>query len=184
MQHLIKGIEGKSGRNIIYRIYSDFNRLSEMLELPPKGKRMVITVDVEIEEEFELTPYVDRNPTIFQQTRFINMTLPAGYAQMRQRAKIICQAKIITIAILARLLDGQNTPKVKMFLRHMLEDSLMGPEEEVDKFIEILGDPRQDENLNKGELVKRILLLVSYHITLIEKIARKYRLMKVFLRSL
>ena len=183
MQTAIKDIKSKIGNNVTYRIYSDFKCLTTMLESTPNGKRMIITANVAEKEELALVQYVNDTPRAFQGARFLNMELPADYPEMRERTKVICQAKIVTIAILARLLDGNKTPKVEMFLRYMLEGRINLDEKEMDRFLKRLGDPKEDASSKGNKLISRILYLLKHPIRLVEEIEREHRLMKVFWRS-
>ncbi|MFH1190519.1 MAG: hypothetical protein V1682_07535 [Candidatus Omnitrophota bacterium] len=181
MQKAIKDIGKREGNNrVTCRQYSDLQNLAKLLRSQPVGKRIVITDITEDEGREEMAQLVKERPESFTATRLLNIALPAGYPEMDNIERTVYQAKIVTIAILARLFEKDKTPMVEMLLKYMLKGCLDLDDSELKEYLNELGKPDDGQGLSREALVKRILFLIGKTIKVAERIGEEIRLMKVF----
>ncbi|OGW93951.1 MAG: hypothetical protein A3G36_04390 [Omnitrophica bacterium RIFCSPLOWO2_12_FULL_45_13] len=181
MQTAIKDMGKKEGGSyIICRQYSDLQNLTKLLESPPAGKRIVITDIAEEKDQDEMARLVAKHPESFRVTRLLNIMLPVNYSNMDNIEKTVYQAKIVTIAILARLFEKNKTPMVEMLLRYMIKGCLDVDDKGMNEYFDELGNPNDGQGLSREALIKRILFLIGKTIKVVERIGEEIRLMKAF----
>ena len=181
MQTAIKDMGKKEGGSyIICRQYSDLQNLTKLLESPPTGKRIVITDIAEEKDQDEMARLVAKHPESFRVTRLLNIMLPVNYSNMDNIEKTVYQAKIVTIAILARLFEKNKTPMVEMLLRYMIKGCLDVDDKGMNEYFDELGNPNDGQGLSREALIKRILFLIGKTIKVVERIGEEIRLMKAF----
>ncbi|MDP8298487.1 MAG: hypothetical protein P9L88_01080 [Candidatus Tantalella remota] len=117
----------------------------------------------------------------FKGVRLINVRMPEQYANPAQR--IAYQSRMLTIAILARLLDtGEDaTPSVEAVLREMLENNTDLAAAELDSFIERLGAPASSDT-DASSIVHRIsyFLDAKKAVKLIRTLERQWLITREF----
>ena len=181
MKKVLKGIGKREGRDAIQcREYNGEQHLLTLLqEAPPLGvKRMVLS---EYNGRGNLMSIANSQPEIFRFIRLLSVTLPRDYQEMESVVKTVHQAKMMTIAILARLFENDKTPMVETLLKGMLRECLDVDDEAFTRLVNELGMSDEDINrLTLNEVVHRIAHLLGKPVRLVEKIGREIHLMKVF----
>lgn len=181
MSRAIKDLGKRDGSTpVVCRRYANVANLAKMLEAPTDAKRIIITEFRDRYEQTDMMNLVDRNPELVRPVRFLNIATPLNYAKMDDTDKTIYQAKIISIAILARLFEKGNTPIVEALLRTMMKGTLGADDKDMDAFLDVLGNPDDGAALSHEALVQRILFLLGKTVRIVEKIGEEIRLMKNF----
>lgn len=181
MQRAIKDIGKQDSKTpVSCRQYSDLKGLAKMLRSPSDAKRIIITsLDTEKSQD-GMVRFIQEYPELFRSTRLLDVVTPENYRNMDNFEKTVHQAKIVTIAILARLFEKDKTPMVEALLRYMVKGCLDLDDRGMDAFMNELGRPGDGAGLTREELVQRVLFLLCYPIKLVEKIGREIQLMKNF----
>lgn len=181
MSRAIKDLGKRDGSTpVVCRRYANVANLAKMLEVPTDAKRIIITEFRDRYEQTDMMNLVNRNPELVRPIRFLNIATPLNYAKMDDTDKTIYQAKIISIAILARLFEKGNTPIVEALLRTMMKGTLGTDDKDMDAFLDVLGNPDDGAGLSREALVQRILFLLGKTVRIVEKIGEEIRLMKNF----
>jgi len=178
-QEAIKNMDGNREKNFVDpRKYSDIKHLEKLLELAAGTddgvKRIVITENGDKEA---LRSLVGRRPGLFKNVRLINFTLPDNYDGLDTDGRTYYQAKIFMIAILARLLNGNDTPMIEAVLKGMLQSSLGMDGKNLEDFMNELGRPDTGKNLTDKELkelTNRMLYFLKNAVSLVEKCAKEF----------
>ncbi len=181
MQKAIKEIGKREGKTPVFcRQYSSLQNLAKMLESKSAAKRIVITNITDQRSQDEMIYFVQEYPEFLRFARMLNVATPTNYQNMDNLEKTVYQAKIVTIAILARLFEKDSTPMVESLLRYMVKGCLDVDDKGMETFMSELGRPGDGAGLKRQELVDRILFLLGKTVKLIEKIGQEIQLMKNF----
>jgi len=179
MQVALRDARRRDGRDVINcRLYLTSNDLKRILkqEAQPGVKRIVIT-DNMAKDQIEYLSLT--SPEIFRNIRLLNITLPTNYHEVRTNAKTVFQARMIAMAVFARLLERDKTPMVEAILRDMLRGALDVDETGLDEFIRRMGEP-EESTAGIGQIRERIAYFLGKSVSLIEKLGRELQLMKAF----
>ena len=181
MSRAIKDLGKRGGSTpVVCRRYSNLPNLTTMLKAKTDAKRIIITKLQNEYDQAEMMSLVNKNPELVRPVRFLNIATPANYTKMDDTEKTIYQAKIMSIAILARLFERGNTPMVEALLRTMMRGTLGAEDNDMDAFLNELGNPDDGAGLSRDALAKRILFLLGKTVRVVEKIGEEIRLMKNF----
>ncbi len=175
----IAKIKKRKGEEVIRcREYSGSDNLAKLLSQPaPQGVQRIVVSEESLASG--IAALVQSSPSLFAGVRIYNAALPENYDGMEKDEKTLHQAKLMNIAILARLFEKGKTPRIEMFLREYLTNSLEGGEKDADEFIANLQES-EDEAKDTSKVTKRILFFLGKIVRLTEILAREMRLMKEF----
>ncbi|MBN2452627.1 MAG: 6-phosphogluconolactonase [Candidatus Omnitrophica bacterium] len=179
MKKVLADIRKREGRDVIKcREFSSEDNLKTLLsQQAPNGvKRIVIS-----EEAMDswIIGIIAENPNLFLGVRLYNVALPHGYDKMKADEKNIYQAKMLNIAILARLFEKDKTPAVEALLKDMLTGCVGVGEVDVRDFIN--GLPESDDEVSDtAKITLRIMGFLNRIVRLTDILARDLRLMKEF----
>ena len=169
---------GEERDMVVRSIYSDENSLKTILKRSPApGVKRIVITDKAPEDKAgrkRLLKLVADNAALFNDTRLLNVLLPEDYSSLKEDDKTFHQARIMMIAILARLLEkDDNTTRI--MLRAMLDGYI---NDDVNKFI---------ENLAKGEdswsVSDRIKYFLGKTISLIPQLVKEFELLKLRMKT-
>jgi hypothetical protein len=181
MTKAIKDLGKREGRTpVVCKRYANMANLAVMLEAKTDAKRIIITEFLDRIEQADLIKLASQKPELVRPVRFLNIQVPSNYDRLDSAGKTIYQAKIISIAILARLFERGSTPTIEALLRTLMKGTLGGDDKELDAFLDVLGNPDDGAGLSHDALVQRILFLLGKTVRIVEKIGEEIRLMKNF----
>jgi hypothetical protein len=175
----IRDINRRTGvKRIKLTQFSDVKHLETLLgrKCPPGMKRIVITGN---RLKNRLNRLVEKNPGLFQGKRLLNIQLPSSYSKMTPRYKTLHQSRTIMIAILARLLEKEDTPRVEAILKEMLKDHLDIGGNKWGEFVNNLTDSEKTDSTPE-EIKTRIKYFLGKVIRLVGILGKEIRLMKRF----
>lgn len=181
MKKALKDIGKREGRDPVqFHEYNSDNHLLMLLrQAPPPGvKRIMLSEDVGRDN---MRALANSHQEIFKFIRLLSVSLPQNYEGMESGVKRVHQAKMMTMAILARLFENGKTPMVETLLRGILREHLEVNDEALAKFMNELGASDEEiKKLSPAEVAAHIIHLLGIPIKLVEKIGREIHLMKVF----
>ena len=120
----------------------------------------------------------EEDPSLFRDVRLLNIEMPFGYIKMGENRRAVHQSRVITMAILARLIEKDKTPvMLEGLLKSMLEDHI--DKSEIDKFIEKLSTP-EDENVDSERIKERLNYFLGKIVKLSEFIGKQINFLKEF----
>jgi hypothetical protein len=181
MTKAIKDLGKREGRTpVVCKRYANMANLAVMLEAKTDAKRIIITEFLDRIEQTDLIKLASQKPELVRPVRFLNIQVPRNYDRLDSAGKTIYQAKIISIAILARLFEKGSTPTIEALLRTLMKGTLGEDDKELDAFLNVLGNPDDGAGLSHDALVQRILFLLGKTVRIVEKIGEEIRLMKNF----
>ncbi len=149
--------------------------LGEWLDTPAKEgvKRIVV---VEKSSADNIMAIVNAKPKRFEGVRLMQIALPKEYSSMPKIEQTAQQAKIITIAILARLFERTDATSMKeAILTAMLEGTM----KDVSGFLNGLPESEGEAN-NPAMIVSRVENCLKNVISIVERIGEEIRFMKAF----
>jgi len=160
------------------REYSDEEHLGALLKTPKlEGVKRIIISERTI-ADINIKGLAESDPDIFIGVRLVNVALPAGYDKMDAGERSIHQSKLLMLAIIARLYEGDNTSAPGVILRTMLKD-MLDSDTDIDEFMANIVESR-DESADPAKAKDRIIYCLGKIVSLIEKIGTEIRLMKEF----
>ena len=179
MQKAIRDI-GEKGevRNVEYSTYSTANDLEKILDQEkPDGVKRILLTDKYVRGS--VSSLAISKPGLFKDIRLLHMELPDDYYNMKGNEKTVHQARIIMIAILARLLEKQNSPIEKTLLAEMLKEHL-GSSVDLDIFINKLIESENDKTEAQIKTRLEYFLSLENAVRFTEKLEKEIELMKTF----
>ena len=180
MKKTLKSMQARD--SVIARTYDSEDHLGTLLSNPAEdGVRRIVVADEGMGGG--ISSLANTKPELFAKTRLFMLALPKQYQEIDAREKTVYQADIMTIAILARLLEGEGkTPMVEALLRTMVENRLYENMEQVsrvDDFItNMIESPEEAANPQKAEA--RIKACLGLIVRLVEKMGKELILMQAF----
>lgn len=171
--------EGEERDIITCRIYSNEDNLRKILETSPAPgiKRIVITDKASGDDEGRerFLKLVSDNDSLFKDTRLLNILLSEDYASLKEGDKTFHQARIIMIAILARILE-KDSDMTRMMLKTMLDGYVA--DGSVDEFIENLA---KDDS--SWSVVEKIQYFLGKTVSLIPQLVKELDLLKLRMKT-
>jgi len=167
------------------RMFSGKDRLEEMLEDDKQREESGQDTDVKrlilIEEGMagDIDELLEKRPDLFVNTRLLNVILPKSYLGTPESLRTIRQLEMITISILARLLEnGEDSAKfIRQTLKELLIDRLRGIQREgMEGFLDKLGIPDKEVT----DIKFQIRYFLNRAVSLIKNIDHEMRIMRVF----
>lgn len=183
MKKALEDIGKREGRDTIQcREYTDDRHLLQLLQgPPPSGVKRIVLENPRNKKSSFLSYHADKYPEVFRFIRLLSVRLPRDYENMKSGVKTVYQAKMMTMAILARLFENDKTPMVETLLKGMLRECLDVDDEAFEKFMDELGMSNEEiGRLTSDEVTARIIRFLGIPIRLVEKIGREIYLMKAF----
>jgi len=165
-------------RNVEYSTYSTADDLERIIkQKKPDGVKRIILTGKHVWAS--VSSLAISKPGLFKDIRVLHMELPDEYYNMKGKEKTVHQARIIMIAILARLLEKQNSPIEKTLLAEMLKehlDSSVGLGAFISKLIESEDDKTETQIKTRLEY----FLSLENAVRFTEKLEKEIELMKTF----
>jgi hypothetical protein len=170
---------GKDRDAIKINPYQDIKTIEDILsQKPENGALRIIVAEPSIKND--LIRLAQNRPDLFINVRVISMATPENYANMHSNEKSVCLARMITIAVLARLYKKGGSAYIEAVLRDMLAMNLgRDGDRKADGILAVL-DGSDEERTDASLVVNRIIGCLGAVIMLSQKIGRELRLLKEF----
>ena len=160
------------------REYSDKEHLGALLKTPKlEGVKRIVISERTI-ADINIKGLAESDPDIFIGVRLVNAALPADYNKMDAGERSIHQSKLLMLAIIARLYEGDNTSATGVILHTMLKD-MLDSDTDIVEFMANIVESR-DESTDPAKAKDRIIYCLGKIVSLVEKIGTEIRLMKEF----
>jgi len=168
----IKRINGE--KNFSYKPYTEEN-LRTCLENKEKGEKLIIITTTAFSKFIK--GILDKNPSLFKDVRILTIDMPSTYSNENEKTQY--QARVIIIAILARLFKKDANPLVGNFLRIMLLNYFSGNIEKVKEFMDNLGVTEKEASAE--QIAKRVLYFLEKIVRFTEILEKEQKIMDEFL---
>jgi len=179
----IKRINKDRGEGTInIRQFDSPDRLRGFLQSGKKGvKRIIIATP---SDGAGITLLAQTSPALLKDVRLLAFNTPDAYRNADSKIKAVHQARIMMIALLARMLevnreDGPKTLAVEALLKVMLRDFVRLDDVNFDRFIAQLGYHDDGEDIG-GVISGRISYFLNNIVNLTEELGRTLRFMREF----
>ena len=154
-----------------------YNRRSLLGHLPeePDGVKRIILSNSWAEQDISRFLEDESNVERFRDVRLLNLGFPSNNIDTEQ--KTIWQARVIMVAILARIFESGND-KVEALLKEMLQESFHLDQAATSAFINQLGV--SEENASLENIKNRVQYFLDNIVRWTETLEREYRFMQKF----
>jgi len=123
----------------------------------------------------------DEKIQLLKGRRLLNIKLPDNYRKMKSDEKTVHQAKIVMLAIFARLLEKESTIAIRAILIEMLKEHL--PQGAImEDFLDNLAET-EDETTDNDLVKKRIRYSIGCVVRLVEQLGEELKFITEFWRS-
>jgi hypothetical protein len=185
IRRIRRDIERREGKKVIdfeeYNTEEDLKRILEDEKQDKDVKRIIITEDRLLgytakSSNHPVRKLAESSPGLFRDVRLLNTVLPGNYQSLSRKDQTMHQARIIMIAILARLFEKDEKGFAEMALRAVLKDHLGSID--LDKFLDRLG--KSEEIIPTDEIRDRIIYFLDTPVSLIQELEKELRFLEKF----
>jgi len=183
-QRALRQIKQRTRGVLTCSMFSGKDNLRGMLEQDKRREESGEDTEVKrfilVEEGIarDIDELLEENPGLFEGTRLLNFVPRKDYSKIPERKRTIHQLEMITISILARLLENGTSSEqfIKQVLREMLIGRMSGFEvKEIDKFLDTLGTPDKEVT----DIKIQIRYFLNRAVSLVKLLDHNMRIMRV-----